>query len=91
MELRACFSALAMSESADLLEEAAFKISHGGQILRLASLQSRDEKFARELWRRSAAAEAMAEELKTLFASLTQPAGGSARAGGPETSAESSP
>jgi hypothetical protein len=77
-----------MSESADLLEEAAFKISHGGQILRLASLQSRDEAFARELWRRSAAAEAMAEELKTL---LTSAAGGSARAGRPETSPESSP
>ena len=90
MELRACFSALAMSESADLLEEAAFKISHGGQILRLASLQSRDEAFARELWRRSAAAEAMADELKNLFASLSHPsaAGGSARAEGP-ASAES--
>jgi hypothetical protein len=78
-----------MSESADLLEEAAFKISHGGQILRLASLQSKDEALARELWRLSAAAEAMAEELKTLFASITQPsaAGGSASASRPETSA----
>jgi len=80
VELRACFSALAMSESADLLEEAAFKISHGGQILRLASLQSRDEAFARELWRRSAAAEAMADELKGIFAKLTE-----------TSSAESSP
>ena len=56
-----------MSESADLLEEAAFKISHGGQILRLASLQSKDEALARELWRLSAAAEAMAEELEDSF------------------------
>jgi hypothetical protein len=75
VELRACFSALAMSESADLLEEAAFKISHGGQILRLASLQSRDEAFARELWRRSVAAEAMANELKNIFSSLTESTG----------------
>jgi hypothetical protein len=66
------YDALAMSESADLLEEAAFKISHGGQILRLASLQSKDEAFARELWRRSAAAEAMADELKGLFSTLTE-------------------
>ena len=88
MELRACFSALAMSESADLLEEAAFKISHGGQILRLASLQSRDEAFARELWRRSAAAEAMAEELKALLTSPTHPRAGGTQ--GREMSAESS-
>jgi hypothetical protein len=61
-----------MSESLDLLEQAALTISHGGQILRLASLQSKDEALARDLWRRSAAAEEMGDELKTLFASLTE-------------------
>jgi hypothetical protein len=83
-----------MSESLDLLEEAAITISHGGAILRLASLQSKtDEALARDLWRRSEAAEAMGDSLKSLFSSLTRPsaAGGPARAGGRETSAESSP
>lgn len=81
-----------MSKTVELLEEAAITISHGGAILRLASLQSKDEALARDLWRRSTAAEEMGDELKNLFASLTHSAGGSARAEGRETSpAESSP
>jgi hypothetical protein len=86
-------SASAMSETLDLLEEAALTISHGGAILRLAALQSKtDELLARDLWRRSVAAEEMGDSLKNLFASLRHPsaAGGSARAGGP-ASAETSP
>jgi len=74
-----------MSETLALLEEAALTISHGGAILRLAALQSKtDEALARDLWRRSAAAEEMGDELKNLFASLTHPraGGGSARAEG---------
>jgi hypothetical protein len=73
MALRPCSSALAMSETLELLEEAALTVSHGGAILRLASLQSKtDEVLARDLWRRSAAAEAMADELKNLFTALTE-------------------
>jgi hypothetical protein len=68
------FLCACMSESLDLLEEAALTISHGGAILRLASLQSKtDEALARNLWRRSVAAEEMADELKNLFTSLTEP------------------
>jgi ParB-like chromosome segregation protein Spo0J len=63
---------LVMSETLELLEEAALTISHGRAILRLASLQSKDEALARELWRRSAAAEAMADELKGIFTKLTE-------------------
>lgn len=61
-----------MSETLELLEEASITIRHGRSILRLAALQSKDETLARELWRRSAAAEAMADELKGLFATLTE-------------------
>jgi len=63
-----------MSESIELLEEAAITISHGGAILRLASLQSNDETIARDLWRRSAAAEEMGDSLKRLLSSLTESA-----------------
>jgi hypothetical protein len=63
-----------MSESLDLLEEAALTISHGGQILRLASLQSKDETLARDLWRRSAIAEEMGDSLKRLLSSLAESA-----------------
>jgi hypothetical protein len=64
---------LIMSETLDLLEEAALTISHGGAILRLASLQSKtDEALARDLWRRSAAAEEMGDSLKRLFSSLAE-------------------
>jgi ParB-like chromosome segregation protein Spo0J len=81
-----------MSETLDLLEEASLTIRHGRSILRLAALHSKDEALARDLWRRSAAVEAMADELKNLFASLRHPsaAGGSARTEGP-ASADSSP
>jgi ParB-like chromosome segregation protein Spo0J len=61
-----------MSETLDLLEEAALTIRHGRALLRLASLHSKDENLARDLWRRSAAAEAMADELKSIFSSLSE-------------------
>jgi len=79
-----------MSETLELIEEASVTIRHGRSILRLAALHSKDQALATNLWSRAAAAEAMADELKNLFASLTHPAGGSGDQGR-ESSAGSSP
>lgn len=49
-----------------LVDEVAFRLSYAGQILRMASLQSRDETYARTLWARAEVITELAESTKQL-------------------------